>query len=116
MTTGTSPARNRAGTTAGPAPGQATDDPRRFNVRAWLLWTVAFVSFPVAGIAAQACARAGRSREDRGLPLSDLPQHHACAGRLEVSGQVLGGFPEGLMDPGFSGMGSYDGSGSTPEA
>ena len=56
MTTGTSPARNRAGTTAGPARGQATDDPRRFNVRAWLLWTVAFVSFPIAGIAAQAAA------------------------------------------------------------
>ena len=29
-------------------------DPRRFNVKAWLLWTTAFVSFPIAGIAAQA--------------------------------------------------------------
>jgi hypothetical protein len=30
-------------------------DPR-FNVKGWLLWTVAFVSFPLAGIAAQAAA------------------------------------------------------------
>ena len=37
-------------------PGQTRGGPRRFNVRAWLLWTVAFVSFPVAGIAAQAAA------------------------------------------------------------
>ena len=29
-------------------------DPRRFNVKSWLLWTIAFVSFPIAGIAAQA--------------------------------------------------------------
>ena len=35
-------------------PGQATPDPRRFNVRGWLWWTAAFVSFPIAGIAAQA--------------------------------------------------------------
>jgi hypothetical protein len=27
---------------------------RRFNVKGWLLWTAAFVSFPLAGIAAQA--------------------------------------------------------------
>jgi hypothetical protein len=54
MTTDTSATRNRAGMTADPAPGPAMSDPRRFNVRAWLLWTVAFVSFPIAGIAAQA--------------------------------------------------------------
>jgi hypothetical protein len=54
MTTDTSPARDRAGRAATPAPGQARGDPRRFNVKAWLLWTAAFVSFPIAGIAAQA--------------------------------------------------------------
>ena len=53
MTTDTSPTRNRTGM-ARPMPGQAMEDPRRFNVKAWLLWTVAFVSFPIAGIAAQA--------------------------------------------------------------
>ena len=52
MTTDTSPTRNRTGVAATPAPGQATGDPRRFNVRGWLLWTAAFVSFPIAGIAA----------------------------------------------------------------
>jgi len=52
MTTDTSATRNRAGMTADPAPGPAMSDPRRFNVRAWLLWTAAFVSFPIAGIAA----------------------------------------------------------------
>ena len=47
--------RTRTGVAATPAPGQAMGI-RRFNVRGWLLWTVAFVSFPLAGIAAQAAA------------------------------------------------------------
>ena len=54
MTTDTGPTRNRTGMVATPAPGQATGDPRRFNVKGWLLWTVGFVSFPIAGIAAEA--------------------------------------------------------------
>jgi hypothetical protein len=54
MTTDTSATRNRTGMAAGPMPEQAMGDPRRFNVKGWLLWTVAFVSFPIAGIAAQA--------------------------------------------------------------
>ena len=29
-------------------------DPQRFNIRAWLLWTAGFLSFPIAGIAAEA--------------------------------------------------------------
>jgi hypothetical protein len=52
MTTDTSP----TGMAATPAPGQTMKDPRRFNVKGWLWWTVAFVSFPIAGIAAQAAA------------------------------------------------------------
>jgi hypothetical protein len=52
MTTDTSP----TGMAATPAPGQTRGDPRRFNVKSWLWWTVAFVSFPIAGIAAQAAA------------------------------------------------------------
>ena len=48
----TSATRNRTGVAATPAPGQAMGDPRRFNVKGWLLWTAAFVSFPIAGIAA----------------------------------------------------------------
>jgi hypothetical protein len=52
MTTDTSATRDRAGTAATPVPGQASGDPRRFNVKGWLLWTAAFVSFPIAGIAA----------------------------------------------------------------
>jgi hypothetical protein len=52
MTTDTSATRDRTGTAARPVPGQARGDPRRFNVRGWLLWTAAFVSFPIAGIAA----------------------------------------------------------------
>jgi hypothetical protein len=48
--------RNRTGVAATPAPGQAMGDSRRFNVKGWLLWTAAFVSFPIAGIAAQAAA------------------------------------------------------------
>jgi hypothetical protein len=50
----TSAAGNRTATAATPMPGSAIQDPRRFNVKGWLLWTVAFVSFPLAGIAAQA--------------------------------------------------------------
>jgi hypothetical protein len=52
MTTDTSATRNRTGVAATPAPGPTREDPRRFNVRGWLLWTAAFVSFPIAGIAA----------------------------------------------------------------
>ncbi len=54
MTTDTSATRNRAGMAARPMPGPAMEDPRRFDVKGWLLWTIAFVSFPIAGIAAQA--------------------------------------------------------------
>jgi hypothetical protein len=54
MTTDTSPTRNRTGMAARPMPGQAMEDPRRFKVKSWLLWTAGFVSFPIAGIAAQA--------------------------------------------------------------
>jgi hypothetical protein len=54
MTADTSATRNRTGVAATPAPGQAMGDSRRFNLKGWLLWTAAFVSFPIAGIAAQA--------------------------------------------------------------
>src|SRR5690349_21395725 len=55
MPADTSATRNRTCTAAtpAPAPGQTLGDPR-FNVKSWLLWTAAFVSFPLAGIAAQA--------------------------------------------------------------
>jgi hypothetical protein len=52
MTTDTS--ATRTGTGATPVPRPTMGDPRRFNVKGWLLWTAAFVSFPIAGIAAQA--------------------------------------------------------------
>ena len=51
----TSATRNRTGVAARPAPGQAMQD-RHFNVKGWLLWIAGFVSFPIAGIAAQAAA------------------------------------------------------------
>jgi hypothetical protein len=54
MTTDTSATRSSTGMGTRPMPEQTLGDPRRFNVKAWLLWTVAFVSFPIAGIAAQA--------------------------------------------------------------
>jgi hypothetical protein len=50
MTTDTS--ATRTGTGATPVPRPTMGDPRRFNVKGWLLWTAAFVSFPIAGIAA----------------------------------------------------------------
>ena len=50
MTTDTS--ATRTGTAATPVPGPTRGDPRRFNVKGWLLWTAGFVSFPIAGIAA----------------------------------------------------------------
>jgi hypothetical protein len=46
--------RTRGGVAATPGSGQAMGDSRRFGVKGWLLWTAAFVSFPLAGIAAQA--------------------------------------------------------------
>ena len=54
MTTDTSATRNRTGMAATPAPGQIMQGPRRFDGKGWLLWTAGFISFPVAGIAAQA--------------------------------------------------------------
>jgi hypothetical protein len=30
------------------------EDPRRFNLRAWLLWTAGFLAFPIAGVLATA--------------------------------------------------------------
>ena len=53
MTTDTSATRNRTGTAARPMPEQTVGDPRQFRVKSWLLWTVGFVSFPIAGIAAE---------------------------------------------------------------
>jgi hypothetical protein len=50
----TSATPNRSGVAATPTPGPAMPDPRRFNVKGWLLWTAGFLSFPIAGIAAQA--------------------------------------------------------------
>jgi hypothetical protein len=52
MTTDTSATRTGTGTASTPVPGPTRGDPRRFNVKGWLLWTAAFVSFPIAGIAA----------------------------------------------------------------
>jgi hypothetical protein len=54
MTTDTS--ATRTGTAARPMPGQTMGDPRRFNVKGWLLWTAGFLSFPLAGIAAHTIA------------------------------------------------------------
>ena len=31
-------------------------DPHRFDLKAWLLWTAGFLAFPVAGLAAEAVA------------------------------------------------------------
>jgi hypothetical protein len=75
--------RNRTGVAARPAPGQPMQD-RRFNVKGWLLWTAGFVSFPIAGIAAQAAAGrindavaalvgAGRRRGHRHRPVAGRP-------------------------------------------
>jgi hypothetical protein len=56
MTTDTGATRKRVGMAArrSPKPEQTMGDRRRFDVRGWLLWTVGFASFPIAGIAAQA--------------------------------------------------------------
>jgi hypothetical protein len=82
MTTDTSPTRNRTGRAARRTPGQAVQDPRRFNVKGWLLWTVAFVSFPIAGIAAQAAT--GRINDAAAALLGGL-----IAGAVIGTGQWL---------------------------
>ena len=82
MTTDTSPTRNRTGTAARPMPGQTMRDPRRFNVKSWLLWTIAFVSFPIAGIAAQAAT--GRINDAAAALLGGL-----IAGAVIGTGQWL---------------------------
>jgi hypothetical protein len=46
----------RTGMAARAVPGKAMGDSRRFDVKGWLWWTAGFVSFPLAGIAAEAAA------------------------------------------------------------
>ena len=82
MTTDTSPTPNRSGVAATPMPGRARGDPRRFNVKSWLWWTVAFVSFPIAGIAAQAAT--GRINDAVAALLGGL-----IAGAIIGTGQWL---------------------------
>jgi hypothetical protein len=82
MTTDTSPTRKRTGRAARPMPGQTRGDPRRFNVKGWLWWTVAFVSFPIAGIAAQAAT--GRINDAAAALLGGL-----IAGAVIGTGQWL---------------------------
>jgi hypothetical protein len=53
MTTDSSPTRSSTGMAARPMPEQTVGDPRRFRVKGWLLWVVGFVSFPIAGVAAE---------------------------------------------------------------
>src|ERR1700747_1093743 len=72
----TSATRTRAGVAARPAPGQAMGDPR-FNVKGWLLWIVAFVSFPIGGIAA-------------GLPVGRINDAMAALVGGLVAGAVIG--------------------------
>lgn len=49
-----SAARNRTGVAGGTHARAGQAEPRGFDVRGWLLWTVAFLGFPLAGIAAEA--------------------------------------------------------------
>jgi hypothetical protein len=84
MTTDTSAAGNRTGMAATPAPGQTLGDPRRFDVKGWLLWTAGFVSFPVAGIAAQAAV--GRINDAVAALIGGL-----VAGAVIGTGQWLAG-------------------------
>jgi len=84
MTTDTGPTRNRSGMAATPMPRQAMKDPRRFNVKSWLWWTVAFVSFPIAGIAAQAAT--GRINDAVSALVGGL-----IAGAVIGTGQWLAG-------------------------
>ena len=69
---GGTPTRSAQPATAPAWPPAAPGRPwgtRRFNVKGWLLWTAGFVSFPLAGIAAQATVGRikMRSRAGRGL-------------------------------------------------
>jgi hypothetical protein len=57
----TSAARPGTGVAAEAAPERVMQDPRRFSVKGWLLWTLGFLSFPLAGVAAQAAT--GRINE-----------------------------------------------------
>jgi len=57
-------------------------DQRRFDVKAWLLWTAGFLAFPIAGVAAQAAT--GRINDARSALLGGL-----VAGAVIGTGQWL---------------------------
>ena len=82
MTTDSSATRYRTGTAARPMPEPTVGDPRRFKVKGWLLWIAGFVSFPIAGIAAQAAV--GRVNDAGAALLGGL-----VAGAVIGAGQWL---------------------------
>jgi hypothetical protein len=86
----TSATRNRTGVAAGPRPGQTMGDRGRFNVKGWLVWTIGFVSFPIAGIAAQAAV--GRVNDAVAALIGGL-----IAGAVIGAGQWL--VARRLLDP-----------------
>jgi hypothetical protein len=66
------------------------EGPRRFNTKAWLLWTAGFLSFPIAGVAATAVV--GRVDEAASARVGGI-----VAGAVIGAGQWL--VARGLLDP-----------------
>jgi hypothetical protein len=66
------------------------EDPRRFNLRAWLLWTAGFLAFPIAG--ALATALVGRINDAGSALLGGM-----VAGAVIGTGQWL--VARRLLDP-----------------
>jgi len=90
MTTDTSATPYRTGIAATPMPEQTVGDPRRFKVKGWLLWIAGFVSFPIAGIAAQAAV--GRVNDAGAALLGGLVAGTVIgAGLWLVARRLLGG-------------------------
>jgi hypothetical protein len=66
------------------------EDPRRFNLKAWLLWTAGFLAFPIAGVLATALV--GRINDAGSALLGGL-----VAGAVIGAGQWL--VARRLLDP-----------------
>ena len=80
-------------------------DPRRFNTKAWLLWTAGFLAFPIAGILAEALT--GRINDVGSALIGGMGEQVGPDGLAE-GGQLLGPVAGAVQFKGKAGVDLVD--------